>query len=504
MNLNMPEGKETPLFQKCPNCLNNEAYHDTPKVYNQQQIKAVEEEGVGEDGPDWNRVFRCERCKSSLYLEQNGRIRTATLEERKKTCRRDRQTGQIVAAALLESGEKNLESRAEEVKKEIIAGREGEATVASVNPLADCTVAENYAHDPVLKEFLNNLIAGIHRAVAEKAVIAGRFRLEKYIGQGGKSLVALAVDQQTNDTVVLKFNLETAFKGDESSLSKKRVKRAYQIQLLLNSLNVVRPLALIEDENFGYIVVESFIPGITLKEVLQGKKQSAGGREEILVIPEIRAIEVALQIGRVLQQAWNSFEIIHRDIKPGNIMLAQMPSGQIISLLIDFGEARSNKTDRRDNLGGVSKGLTEDLQIGLAFQSLTLSGMIIGTPHYMAPEQVEGGRLGHWTDQYGLAATIFHVVTGQPLFGGDTLKEIIAKVLHGVPQPAHRVAKQNNRIVSEEFSKVLLKALSKEAKNRYPSPEAFLKALELCLFPKPKRKSWLLRLYRWLFNRGGN
>jgi len=139
--------------------------------------------------------------------------------------------------------------------------------------------------------------------------------------------------------------------------------------------------------------------------------------------------------------------IVHRDIKPANIMVTEDGSAKIT----DFGIAKINTSEQ-----------------------FTMTGSIVGTPHYMAPEQVQGLAVDGRADQFSLSVIAFEMLTGEKPFTGDQLTTVVFKIVAEEPAPAHRL----NSTLNQGITNVLRRALAKKPDARYPSCQKFVDALE--------------------------
>jgi len=184
-----------------------------------------------------------------------------------------------------------------------------------------------------------------------------------------------------------------------------------------------------------------FVDGMSLGELLKRSGALPPERALAIIIPILDALDHAHKAG-----------LIHRDIKPDNIML-DVARGR--PLLVDFGIAR-----RLDSEAGAG---------------LTQTGLVIGTPHYMSPEQALGDpNLGPGSDLYSLGCVLFQMVTGNPPFDGESSQQVVGKHIADPPPAAHEV----NPKVPRELSDVIMRCLAKQSKDRYRSAAEVIGALE--------------------------
>ncbi len=266
------------------------------------------------------------------------------------------------------------------------------------------------------------------------------YRMIRLIGRGTMSSVYLAEQLSMARLVALKI-LSPALAADKSFVE--RFLREARASARLNHPNIVTALDFGEIDNRFFLAME-YVDGITLAARLD-----SGAPME-----EEEVVRVALQVLSALKHA-ASHHVIHLDIKPANIMIAKDDTVK----LTDFGLAML-----LDSPGGAEA-----------------SRKAVGTPYYMAPEQVEGAKLDWRTDQYGLGASLYEAATGRKPFLGNSVSDILIKRFFEKPEPAWKVGKHK---VSRGFSAVLSKMLSRSPDGRYQSFTDLENDLQLVLAGK--------------------
>jgi serine/threonine protein kinase len=231
------------------------------------------------------------------------------------------------------------------------------------------------------------------------ALIADRYRLRHVVGRGGMGVVWEAWDERLERRVALKqLHRQSRASTAEAELANKRAMREARLTARLNHPHAVPVFDVVEQEGQLWLIMQ-FIPSITLADVLK-----AGGPLQ----PQ-EAAQVGAEVGSALAAA-HAVGIVHRDVKPGNILIADDGT----ALISDFGIAHA-----------------------LGDATLTTRGLVHGTPAYLAPEVARGGEADFASDVFSLGATLYSALEGTPPFGTD---ENSIALLHRVasgefPQP---------------------------------------------------------------------
>ena len=271
--------------------------------------------------------------------------------------------------------------------------------------------------------------------IAKGELVNDRYEIEKLIGEGGMANVYLAKDTILDRKVAVKV-LRGDLAGDE-----KFVRRFQREALAASSLshpNIVEIYDVGEDNGNFYIVME-YIDGKTLKQLIK--------KRGVLTLPE--TIDIMMQLLDALATAHDSY-IIHRDIKPQNIMIKD--SGLV--KITDFGIA-----------------------MALNSAQLTQTNSVMGSVHYLPPEQASGKGSTIRSDIYSLGILMFEMLTGRVPFKGDSAVEIALKHMKE-PLPSVR---EINPVVPQSVENIILKAAAKNPKNRYKDVRDMKDDLKTCL-----------------------
>ena len=289
-----------------------------------------------------------------------------------------------------------------------------------------------------------------------------QFHLIKKIGAGGMGTVFLARHLSTNRQVALKtINARLA---DDKDFVERFHREARALEKVRNEY-IAEIIDCGEGDGTCWLAME-YIDGPSLMNLLK----------EHRVLPERYALHLTKQIAEGLSHVWQKAGLVHRDIKPENVLVLRSRAGDDlfpmsdVAKLIDFGLVKSNSEDDR----------------------LTQTGMTIGTPLYMSPEQVRGEQLDCRSDIYGLGATLYHLITGVTPFGGTSPGAIMsAHLTETIPDPADRVPS-----LSKATRQLVMTAMAKNVDQRYLTFDAFIKACDVALGGTDHKSSSMPRLLR--------
>ena len=274
--------------------------------------------------------------------------------------------------------------------------------------------------------------------------LLGPYRIERELGQGGMAEVYRARDTRLGRTVALKLlRSEFACRGD----FRHRFEREARAISALNHPHICSLYDVGEQGGFAYLVMEH-VEGETLAQILTRGP-----------VPVERALEYAIEIADALRTA-HSHGTIHRDLKPGNIMIAE--TGVKV---LDFGLAK------------LSEGAAAaDAESTLTETAGTRAGEILGTVAYMSPEQAEGKPLDARTDVFSLGIVLYEMLCGQRPFKGDSHISTLAAILRETPETPRRARPE----IPPELEQIVLRCLEKRPEDRYGSADDVHTALQSC------------------------
>ena len=257
--------------------------------------------------------------------------------------------------------------------------------------------------------------------MAKKRVLGKRYEIDEVLGEGGMAKVFRGDDRVLNRTIAVKI-LSPQFAEDQQFVD--RFRREAQSAAGLNHPNVVSVYDSGSQGNVHYIVME-YVQGRTLRDVI---------RQDGRLLPE-RVTEIAESVALALAAAHDK-GLVHRDIKPGNIMLTG--DGQV--KVMDFGIARATSSD-----------------------TITQTAAVLGTASYLSPEQAQGEPVDGRSDIYSLGVVLYELLTGRPPFSGDSPVTIAYKHVTEDPVEPGRL----NPDVSDALDAIVMKAMAKNPDHRY-------------------------------------
>jgi serine/threonine protein kinase len=334
--------------------------------------------------------------------------------------------------------------------------------------------AGSFIEKPALEAAAHSLAGeGAEEAAIRVGQSISHYRIVAPLGAGAMGEVYLAQDAQLGRKVALKL-LPGSFTEDVSRL--RRFEQEARVASALNHPNIVT-VHEIGHAGSAHFIVTEFIDGVTLRRQMESRR---------LELDEV--LDIAIQAASALVAA-HSKGIVHRDIKPENIMVQKESYGgrENHIKVLDFGIAkladRSTFTTAPD--------LTTKMLVR------TEEGVVIGTAHYMSPEQVRGDTVDLRTDIWSLGVLIYEMVAGQLPFEGSSSSEMMASLLsEKEPQPLARYSRE----VPAELERIVSKALRKEREQRYQTTKDLLldlqslkqqldfeAKLERSMPPEPKR-----------------
>ena len=259
-----------------------------------------------------------------------------------------------------------------------------------------------------------------------------QYKIQEKIGSGGQGTVYKALDTKLNRTVVIKILPPEL---TQKTANFKRFEREAQLCSQLDHPNICTIYDFNEENGVFYIAMQ-YVEGKNVRQLVSGRPL------------ELRsALSIAIQVTDALAYA-HSKNIIHRDIKAGNIMVTS--GGQ--AKILDFGLAKLLEDDKADEHRGLDR--TEITELGIPY----------GTATYAAPEQAKGERADERSDIFSTGVLIYEMLTGIWAFQGKTVIDVRHQVLYGTPKP---IAEMRNDPLPDGIQPIVDKALQKEPKNRY-------------------------------------
>jgi serine/threonine-protein kinase len=268
-------------------------------------------------------------------------------------------------------------------------------------------------------------------------LVAGKYRISRVLGEGGMGRVLAAVNVTTGKNVALKWVLNA-----DSPDAMVRFSREARAAGRIHHANVVDVYDVVQHESATCLVME-LLRGDSLAAILQRDVR----------LPVSEAVGIAIEAARGLDAAHRE-HVIHRDLKPANLFLCAAGGNSRVKVL-DFG---ISKTADADDLSPVTR-----------------TGVVLGTPHYMSPEQVRGVKnIDHRVDVYALGAVLYEMLAGRPPLDHESMTALLVDIATIDPAPIETMRDE----VPPELSKILMRALAKDPNQRYPDVASFAKDLQ--------------------------
>ena len=277
----------------------------------------------------------------------------------------------------------------------------------------------------------------------------GRYHIEQVLGRGGMGVVYRGKHEHTGRVVAIKtMALAEHFDAYELQGAKDRFFREAATAGRLNHPNIVTIFDAGEEHDVAYIAME----------LLKGKDLTPYTKAESL-LPVAKTMRIAARVAEALSYA-HAHNVVHRDIKPANVM-CELPSDT--AKVTDFGIAR------------------------ITDSSKTKTGMVLGTPGYMSPEQLAGNKIDGRSDLFSLGVMLYQLTTGRLPFHGDSLAELMFKIAN----ERHVDVRTYNAALPHGLVAVIDKALLKKPDERYQTGAQMAAAMRLCmeLSSNPKMRS---------------
>ena len=280
------------------------------------------------------------------------------------------------------------------------------------------------------------------------SIIADRYRVTKKLGEGGMGSVYLAEHVKMGRMSAVKV-MNPGMASDPDAIS--RFNREAANASRINHPNVCAVYDFGETSDGTIYLAMEFIEGPSLSKVI----------EDLGALPAARAADITRQAADALAVA-HDMGIVHRDLKPDNIMIARNRDGSDCVKVVDFGIAKAGNAEN---------------------QKVTKTGMVVGTPEYMSPEQLAGDKLDGRSDTYSLALVAFNMLTGKLPFPAETLQE--SMILRLTDRPKTLAEMKPDVSWPPAVEAVLDRALARSAADRYQSASEFGRALQSAVMSMP-------------------
>jgi len=280
-------------------------------------------------------------------------------------------------------------------------------------------------------------------------VIQDKYELTELIGEGAMGWVYRGIHRALQSSIAVKL-LKPSSEPDETR--DKRFEQEARSASGLNSPNIISIIDFGRTPGGILYIVSEYLRGDTLAELIE--QQSP--------LPLPRTLRIIDQILSAVYEAHEA-QLIHRDMKPDNVIITPLRSGEDFVKVLDFGIAK---------LGGEQN------------QRLTMQGQLFGTPAYMAPEQIRGQTVTPRTDLYACAMILYEMLTGFEPFRSESVMEVLSMQLHNDPQPLREAPAAAH--LPAELEAVVMKGLSKDPESRFADAAEFRQALGQFVGRRPR------------------
>ena len=269
-------------------------------------------------------------------------------------------------------------------------------------------------------------------------ILDDKYRLEALVGAGGMGRVYQAVHESLNRRVAIKL-LHPVFIGDAQALS--RFHREARVAASIGHHNICEVYDIGESNGFPFLVMP-LLEGVSLSRLMKNETLSLS-----------RLSDIAVQILAALEEAHRA-NIVHRDLKPGNIYITEIGDRKDFVKVLDFGISKIIGKNQRN----------EDTQ----------TAAIVGSPHYMAPEQARGVKqIDHRVDIYAMGVVLYEALTGRRPFVGDSFNEIMFNIVSGAALPPRSI----NPSIPSKLAAVIQRAMARDPHQRFSSAKEMSDAL---------------------------
>ena len=272
-------------------------------------------------------------------------------------------------------------------------------------------------------------------------ILAGKYLVQRMIGRGGMGIVVEAREVGVGERVAIKI-LRRRYCDNEEALA--RFHREARAATQIRGEHSVRLIDVGATRRGAPFIVMELLEGGDLSQLIRSGPVSVS--EAVLLI--LQACEGMAEV--------HAHGIIHRDLKPGNLFVTRRLDGSPLVKVLDFGIAKS--------VGNISE----------VESKITMTFVALGTPLYMSPEQIRCAKsVDARADIWSLGGILYELLAGRPVFGGNTVTNIAAQVLEATPTPLNEVRAE----VPAQLARIIARALSKKAEDRFPDVATFAQAL---------------------------